>query len=628
VADDILSSFLIKIVYDQDEKSRKKFDAGLKSIQDNAQEFGKKIEALPAIVHEATKKISLSLTSLYYAAQQTRATEQELHAFSRGIKDSGGDVDQANASYKAFVENLNVYGSGLTRSIQEITKVTVDAEHPMEGYIAVWDKLHEMFMRGGEDRAKAGKYAEAFNIPVEQLALGREQFHKSFLEDIGRTGAAYGEAAKQASLLQIALNKLEAAFSNVVTKADVAIMNDYAGALDRISDWVDDNQEKVIKFIKDFVEQFRIAFHELKDTFGPTVEWLGGVIKDAFASLDKFLGNDDGGVKGLRIALESLFAMSLLAGLARLGATLTLAMLPVTKFMLAAMALGLLGAGAYALYQSYVDHDALAGGGGGSGGWGIPGGGRGGETILAGRTGVHREGGAGTSGSGYRGGPAGRPNANFTAENAKALREAAARIGTTPEDLATVIGYETEGTFSPSKWGGAGGRYMGLIQFGPPERAQYGANENQTFAEQLGAVERYLKGRGFKPGMGINDLYSTILAGRPGLNRADSGGTVNQHVARMQGAMAARARLFLKSGAQESGVHWDPHFDRALRVFKNAKPQGTDQQHSMNQVHDHRVVQSETNIHVAGEFPVEKTRHPLDRPRLADVIRNTSSYVS
>ena len=393
MAESVLDSFLVKLVYDQDEKSRKKFDAGLKSIQDNAQEFGKKIEALPEIVHEATKKISLSLTSLYYAAQQTRATEQQLHAFSRGIKDSGGDVDQANASYKAFVEDLNLHGTGLTKSIQDITKVTVDAEHPMQGYIAVWDKLHEMFMRGGEDRARAGRYAEAFNIPVEQLALGREQFHKSFLEDIGRTGAAYGEAAKQASLLQIALNKLEAAFSNVVTKADVAIMNDYGDALNGISDWIDDNQEKVIKFLKDFVEQFRIAFHELKDTFGPAIEWLGGVIKDAFASLDKFLGNDDGGVKGLRIALESLFAMSLLAGLARLGAALTLAMLPVTKFMLAAMALGLLGAGAYALYRSYVDEDALAGAGGVAGGVGgvgggmMPGSGRGRETSLAGRTG-------------------------------------------------------------------------------------------------------------------------------------------------------------------------------------------------------------------------------------------------
>jgi hypothetical protein len=95
----------------------------------------------------------------------------------------------------------------------------------------------------------------------------------------------------------------------------------------------------------------------------------------------------------------------------------------------------------------------------------------------------------------------------------------------------------------------------------------------------------------------------------------------------MQGATAARGRLFLKSGTQDSGTHWDPHFDRALKVFKDAKPQGSDQ-HSMNEVHDHRIVQSETNIHIAGDFPAEKTRHPLARPKMADVIRNTSSYVS
>jgi hypothetical protein len=58
-----------------------------------------------------------------------------------------------------------------------------------------------------------------------------------------------------------------------------------------------------------------------------------------------------------------------------------------------------------------------------------------------------------------------------------------------------------------------------------------------------------------------------------------------------------------------------------------SKPLGTDQ-HSSNEVHDHRVVQSETNIHVAGGLPVEKTRNPLARPKMADVIRNTSSYVS
>jgi hypothetical protein len=60
VADDILSQFLIRIAYQQDEKSRKKFDEGLKQVQARASEFGAKIGELPTIVSEATKRISAS----------------------------------------------------------------------------------------------------------------------------------------------------------------------------------------------------------------------------------------------------------------------------------------------------------------------------------------------------------------------------------------------------------------------------------------------------------------------------------------------------------------------------------------------------------------------------------------
>jgi hypothetical protein len=180
-------------------------------------------------------------------------------------------------------------------------------------------------------------------------------------------------------------------------------------------------------------------------------------------------------------------------------------------------------------------------GGGASGRYGpqLPGGGK--RTLM-------RHGGAASGGGG------GKPNANFTKENADAIRESAARLGTSPEDLATVIGYESAGTYNPSKWGGLGGNYMGLIQFGPSERKQYGAYEGQPFREQMGAVERYLTDRGFKPGMGLLDLYSTINAGRPGLyDRRDINGSVREHVARMAvGATAARARKFLASGGENN----------------------------------------------------------------------------
>ncbi|AZG75980.1 hypothetical protein [Methylocystis rosea] len=143
-----------------------------------------------------------------------------------------------------------------------------------------------------------------------------------------------------------------------------------------------------------------------------------------------------------------------------------------------------------------------------------------------------------------------RPNEFFTGENARALKESAARLRIPPERLAEVIAHETIGSFSPRKWGGKRGRYMGLIQFGPRERREYGAHDRQSFKEQLGSMERFLLGRGYKPGMGQLDLYSTVLAGRPGLYRArDKNGSVAQHVERMRSIWGPQVKRFLASGS-------------------------------------------------------------------------------
>lgn len=117
-----------------------------------------------------------------------------------------------------------------------------------------------------------------------------------------------------------------------------------------------------------------------------------------------------------------------------------------------------------------------------------------------------------------------------------ALQATAARLGVNPQDLAAVISYETAGTMSPSIMGGTGGRYMGLIQFGPAERAKYGAHAGQSFEEQLGAVERYLKDRGLPQGADLATIYRTVNGGNPraGLNLSDGNGTIAQHIARIQ----------------------------------------------------------------------------------------------
>lgn len=123
----------------------------------------------------------------------------------------------------------------------------------------------------------------------------------------------------------------------------------------------------------------------------------------------------------------------------------------------------------------------------------------------------------------------------MTPEDIAYLRSKAQAAGYNADDLLKVMNYESSGR--SNIWGGKGGKYFGLIQFGPNERKQFGVDTvNPSATNQIDATMRYLGARGFKPGMGLLDLYSTVNAGSPGHYRASDGnGTVASHVAAIMG---------------------------------------------------------------------------------------------
>lgn len=131
--------------------------------------------------------------------------------------------------------------------------------------------------------------------------------------------------------------------------------------------------------------------------------------------------------------------------------------------------------------------------------------------------------------------------------------ETALAVGADPLDLATAISYETAGTFSPTQKGPVTqyGQHEGLIQFGEPQAARYGADfsSNEAALEsQLGpdgAVAKYLRASGFEPGMGFADLYSTINAGAPGRydrTDANNGGALGTVMDKVNSADMAQHR--------------------------------------------------------------------------------------
>lgn len=128
----------------------------------------------------------------------------------------------------------------------------------------------------------------------------------------------------------------------------------------------------------------------------------------------------------------------------------------------------------------------------------------------------------------------------------------ASALGLDAKEVAAVMSFESAGTFDPTKMGGDGGNYMGLIQFGPNERQQYGIDADSTPEEWTNAILSFMDDRGFEKGMGLEDFYSTILTGSPGnYDRQDSNGTsVRNAIPRILADHGPNAERWLAAGIQ------------------------------------------------------------------------------
>lgn len=143
--------------------------------------------------------------------------------------------------------------------------------------------------------------------------------------------------------------------------------------------------------------------------------------------------------------------------------------------------------------------------------------------------------------------------------------ETAQALGMDPAWLASIISYETGGTFDPLQFGPTTkwGQHRGLIQFGEPQATEYGVDWNDPVGSQLGAdgaVANYFRRNGWQPGMGFADAYSIVNAGAPGrLNWSDEAaggapGTVADKVRDQFGGHWANAERLLGGNFQFPGL--------------------------------------------------------------------------
>ncbi|MDX0455485.1 hypothetical protein GOC72_18695 [Sinorhizobium medicae] len=128
-----------------------------------------------------------------------------------------------------------------------------------------------------------------------------------------------------------------------------------------------------------------------------------------------------------------------------------------------------------------------------------------------------------------------------------ALIEGGRQYGLDPADVATAMSYETGGTFDPWQKGPTTqhGQHRGLIQWGEPQRKQYGIDQNTPVRDQVMATYKYLTDRGVKSGDGLLPIYAAINAGHASkihASDANNGGAPGTVMDKVQDQMEGHRR--------------------------------------------------------------------------------------
>lgn len=159
----------------------------------------------------------------------------------------------------------------------------------------------------------------------------------------------------------------------------------------------------------------------------------------------------------------------------------------------------------------------------------------------------------------------------------QALIAMAQRNGWDPADLAAIISYETGGTLNPLEPGrGAAAGRVGLIQAGPNERAAYGLGSGD-WNREIAGIERYLKARGAKTGMGLADLYATVNGGNPRAGwTPDGNGVVPRSASTLRALERHRQQALNRLGMTRTGGSLAPRRGQVSSITFDRNQPGID----------------------------------------------------
>ncbi|PHM66904.1 lytic transglycosylase [Xenorhabdus sp. KJ12.1] len=183
---DVIKEFLISLGFDIKKSDSKKFSAVLSGVTANALKLGAAVEGAALAVVGFTTQVASGLDKLYWQAQRTGGTAEQIKAFGYAVSQAGGTVEGLNSSLEnvaRFLRN-NPGGEGFLRNMGIQTRDTNGQLRDTASLVAlVGERL------SGMPSFRANQYASMLGIDENTMLAMRR--------GVGGYAADYKKVIKQ-----------------------------------------------------------------------------------------------------------------------------------------------------------------------------------------------------------------------------------------------------------------------------------------------------------------------------------------------------------------------------------------------------------------------------------------------
>ncbi len=299
---DVLKEFLVKLAYQVDANSQKKFETGLKGATTAAVEMGKAIAVLSAAVGVATAKISSDLDQLYFQSQRSNAAASSIRGMAYAVSQLGGSYQAASQSIDTFSAKLrqNPGYESMVRQLGVATRVNGQLRDTPKIMADLAQKLR------GKQYHVAFQYAQDLGFDEATFRSMMSGEYQKRLDEFAakaqRMGVDLGRSAETGNRFSDAMRSLGATLGLLGDKINDSTAPGLTALIKQFDDFLQKNAKDIVRVVEDVVRVFK--------DLGDGLAWVGEKLRPVWEGFDS-LSKSIGGRSGVTVAIEALIALKL-----------------------------------------------------------------------------------------------------------------------------------------------------------------------------------------------------------------------------------------------------------------------------------------------------------------------------